>query len=364
MEGLQHNTYDIEFFGPNTMMGSLYAGALIAGARMARVMGEEEAAAGYEALARRGAAWMDAELFNGRYYIQRIDPQADRLSPVATDVSLGGQERDDQGNPKYQYGQGCLSDQLFGQALARLFGLGYLFDEGNVRKALASVFRYNWRADLTGHINPERVFATEGEPGLIICTWPEGGRPRLPFVYADEVMTGFEYQVAVHLIGEGLVDEGLSIVRGIRMRYDGRYRNPFNEVECGNHYIRAMANWGLVIALSGFTFDAPGKAYGFAPKVSADDFRTFWSTGTGWGTFTQRVEKGKARAELTVLCGRLEIGRLSLGAISGTADRATITKGKEKLSGGIEKAKSGGLTVALDAPVTVLPDETLIIGFS
>ncbi len=273
MEGLQHNTYDIEFFGPNTMMGSLYAGALIAGARMARVMGEEESAAGYEALARRGAAWMDAELFNGRYYIQRIDPHADRLSPVATDVSLGGQERDDQGNPKYQYGQGCLSDQLFGQALARLFGLGYLFDERNVKKALASVFRYNWKADLAGHINPERVFATEGEPGLIICTWPDGGRPRLPFVYADEVMTGFEYQVAVHLIGEGFIDEGLSIVRGIRMRYDGQYRNPFNEVECGNHYVRAMANWGLVIALSGFTFDAPGSRLRLCPEDQTGRFQ-------------------------------------------------------------------------------------------
>ena len=229
--------------------------------------------------------------------------------------SLGGQERDEQGNPKYQYGKGCLSDQLFGQALARLFGMGYLFDESNIRKALASVFRYNWKSDLAGHINPERVFATEGEPGLIICTWPDGGRPRLPFVYADEVMTGFEYQVAVHLMGEGMVDEGLSIVKGIRQRYDGRYRNPFNEVECGNHYIRAMANWGLVLALSGFTFDAPGKAYGFAPKIKPDDYRTFWSTGTGWGTFSQHVTKGKARAELTVLYGKLEIKRLSLGAI-------------------------------------------------
>jgi len=387
MEGLQHNTYDIEFFGPNTMMGSLYAGALVAAARMARVMGEDEAAAEYEALARRGAEWMDKNLFNGRYYVQQVDPDADRLSPVATDISMGGQDKDENGMPKYQYGVGCLSDQLFGQALARLFGLGYLFDDGHVKKALASVFRYNWRADLTGHVNPERVFATEGEPGLIICTWPDGGRPRLPFVYADEVMTGFEYQVAVHLIGEGMIDEGLSIVRGIRSRYDGRYRNPFNEVECGNHYIRAMANWGLVLALSGFTFDAPGNAYGFAPKIMADAFTTFWSTGTGWGTFTQRVEKGTARAELTVLYGKLEIGRLSLGTI-GTGAKgvtvATVTKDGTAATGakggtgmtGAKVAKGGatlpahiepstadaaGVAVVLDAPVTIRPDETMVV---
>jgi non-lysosomal glucosylceramidase len=362
MEGLQHNTYDIEFYGPNTMMGSLYAGALVAAARLARVMGENDVADQYEALAGRGAAWMDKELFNGDYYIQRIDPDADRLSPVATNISMGGQEKDGDGAPKYQFGVGCLSDQLFGQALADLFGLGRLFDEGNVKKALASIFRYNWRADLTGHINPERVFATEGEPGLIICTWPKGGRPRLPFVYADEVMTGFEYQVAVHLINEGLIDEGLSVVRGIRLRYDGRYRNPFNEVECGNHYIRAMANWGLVIALSGFTFDAPGRAYGFAPKINRDNFTTFWSTGTGWGTFTQLITKTGATAELTVLHGRLDVARLSLSI--GGAGGAKITKGKEEISGRVEPVKGSGTAVVLDAPVTIGSGEGLKIEFS
>ncbi len=197
---------------------------------------------------------------------------------------------------------------------------------------------------------------------MIICTWPKGGRPRLPFVYADEVMTGFEYQVAVHLIGEGLLDEGLSVVRGSGQRYDGRYRNPFNEVECGNHYVRALANWGLVIALSGFTFDAPGKAYGFAPKVSADDFKTFWSTGTGWGTFSQRVAERTARAELSVLHGKLEIGRLSLSA-GGPRDQVRISKGVLKLPGRIEKY-GGAVTVVLDATVTIEPGETLKIEFS
>ena len=362
MEGLQHNTYDIEFYGPNTMMGSLYAGALMAAARMARAVGEDEAAADYEALARRGTAWMDKELFNGEYYIQRIDPDADRLSPVATDVSMGGQEKDEQGEPKYQYGQGCLSDQLFGEGLARLFGLGRLFDEGNVKKALSSIFHYNWRPDLTGHVNPQRVFATEGEPGLLICTWPRGGHPRLPFVYADEVWTGIEYQVAAHLVNEGFVDEGLSVVRGVRLRYDGRYRNPFNEVECGNHYIRALANWGLLIALSGFTFDAPGKAYGFAPKISAEDFKTFWSTGTGWGTFAQQIGKDKARAELSVLFGRLDVKRLSL-AIGGGAD-AKVFKGNEEIPCHTEPAEDGGTAVVLGAPTTIGPGESLAIEFT
>lgn len=239
--------------------------------------------------------------------------------------------------------------------------MGRLFDERNVRKALASLFRYNWKADLTDHANPERVFATEGEAGMVICTWPKGGRPHLPFVYADEVMTGFEYQAAVHLIDEGFLDEGLSVVRAIRQRYDGRYRNPFNEVECGNHYVRALANWGLVIALSGFTFDAPGRAYGFAPKVSTDDFQTFWSTGTGWGTFTQRVAERMARAELSVLHGKLEVSRLSL-AVGDAGGRAKIVQGVNELSGRIESAEDG-IAVVLDAPVTIGPGEALKIEF-
>jgi hypothetical protein len=175
-------------------------------------------------------------------------------------------------------------------------------------------------------------------------------------------MTGFEYQVAVHLIGEGFIDEGLSIVRGIRLRYDGRYRNPFNEFECGNHYIRALANWGLVIALSGFSFNAPERSYGFSPRISVDNFRTFWSTATGWGTFSQRAKKSGTEAELSLMYGKLEVERLSLSAKSARG-AAKIFRGKELLSART-LAEKGGATVLLDAPLTLLPGQSLKITFS
>ncbi len=347
MEGLQHNTYDIEFYGPNTMMGGLYVGALRAASEMAEYLGEDKKASEYRELSERGARLMDEELFNGHYYIQKVDPDAERLSPVPTDVSMSGSVISETG-PKYQYGEGCLSDQLFGEALAGIFGLGRLFDRENVKSALLSIFKNNWRMDLSGHANPQRVFAVEGEPGLVLCTWPRGKRPLNPFVYSDEVWTGIEYQVAAHLICEGFVDEGLSIARGVRERYDGRYRNPFNEIECGSHYVRALASWGLILALSGFRFYAPNKTYGFFPKIQEEDFKTFWSTASGWGTFSQKIESKTSDAILKVLYGSLEIERLLLSVRVGRKG-AKVFKGKEEIGAKIEDF-DGGVAVKLDTP--------------
>jgi len=132
-------------------------------------------------------------------------------------------------------------------------------------------------------------------------------------VYADEVWTGIEYQVAAHLIYAGHLAEGLALVRAVRDRYDGRRRNPWNEVECGSHYARALSSWSLLLALSGFSISAPEGRLGFAPRVSAQDFRCFFSTGTGWGSFRQRVEgKRTFSAALEVRHGKVEIRRLSL----------------------------------------------------
>jgi len=94
------------------------------------------------------------------------------------------------------------------------------------RSAVQAVFRHNFREQLTGHESTQRTFALDGEGGLLLCTWPHGGRPAIPFIYSDEVWTGIEYQVASHLIFEGRVKEGLDIVRTCRERYDGSVRNP------------------------------------------------------------------------------------------------------------------------------------------
>ncbi|MDH7561587.1 MAG: GH116 family glycosyl hydrolase [bacterium] len=241
MEGEQHNTYDIEFYGPNTMTGSLYLGALKAAAEMAKAMGEHKAATLYRSLYEQGRKKYDQLLWNGRYYRQQVEvaeglevPEHLRM-PSSQDAPSGGQ-------PKYQYGEGCLSDQLLGQYLAHVVGLGYLLPPEHVRTAIKSVFDYNWRRPLGDLCNVRRVYALNDEAGLLLCSWPFGKRPLLPFVYSDEVWTGIEYQVAATLIYNGWIDEGLSVVKGARDRYDGLRRNPWEEIECGHHYARAMAS--------------------------------------------------------------------------------------------------------------------------
>ena len=155
----------------------------------------------------------------------------------------------------------------------------------NIRKNLAAIFAYNFKETLWEHANPQRPgYAWGDEPGLLLCTWPKGNKPTLPFVYSDEVWTGIEYQVASHLIAEGLVDEGLTIVKAARSRYDGHTRNPWNEYECGSYYARAMASYGVLIALAGFRYSAVEKTLCLAPKLGMDPFQVFFSTASGWGT--------------------------------------------------------------------------------
>src|SRR5262249_39997847 len=158
---------------------------------------------------------------------------------------------------RYQYGSGCLSDQLLGQWFAHVVGLGHVLPDAHVRGALSAVHRHNFRADLGEHANCQRVYGLNDEAGLLLCSWPHGGRQHYPVPHADEVWTGIEHQVAAHCLYEGLLAEGLEIVKAVRDRYDGAKRNPWDEVECGHHYARAMASWSLLLALSGFEYDAP-----------------------------------------------------------------------------------------------------------
>ena len=225
-------------------------------------------------------------LWNGGYYIQKLD-----------DVDAH----------KYQHGEGCLSDQLLGQLHASLLGLGDLLPADHVKTALKSIHEHNFKRDFSEHANCQRVYALNDEAGLLLCSWPHGGRPRLPFPYADEVWTGIEYQVAAHLIFEGWVDEGLEIVEALRARHDGIRRNPWNEVECGNHYARSMASWALLLALSGAQVDPTNGNMSFpaGSELCSDGkpFRTFWSNGRAWGTYAVEEEAEAWISRFEVLGG-------------------------------------------------------------
>jgi non-lysosomal glucosylceramidase len=312
MEGEQHNTYDIEFYGPNAMMGTLYLGALKAATRMAEALGDAEAAKLYAAVFESGRRKLE-ELWNGEYYVQRIPPPAEIKAGPPTLNEPWHAPAVVEGQVRYQYGDGCLSDQLLGEWFAAVAGLSPLLPPEHVKATLASIYRHNFRHDFLEHPNAQRIYALGDEKGLLLCSWPKGGRPALPFVYADEVWTGIEYQVAAHLIYAGHVDEGLAIVRGTRDRYDGRRRNPWNEVECGSHYARALSSWSLLLALSGFSWSAPERRLGFAPRVNAKDFRCFFTAGDGWGTYSQRVDKANAvEARVDVRHGTVSVRHLRL----------------------------------------------------
>ncbi len=340
MEGLQHNTYDIEFYGPNTMMESWYIGALRCAAAMADALGDGEACLKYTALADAGQQWTEANLFNGEYYEQHVDPEASQHSAYSVEHSLGGQR---EGNPKYQYGAGCLSDQVIGAWMARVNGQGHILDEAQTKATLAAIFKYNFRTSLRNHNNAQRIYAYGDEAALLLCTWPRGGRPDLPFVYSDEVWTGIEYQVASHMIYEGLVDEGVAIVKAVRNRYDGKVRNPWNEIECGNHYSRALASWSVLLALSGFEADLTRDYLGFQPVQT--DFRSFWSTGTGWGSYGQ-ADHG---AELRVEYGQQRVKTWKVGRkVSG------VTLNGKAIAAGVD-----GNVIMLDEAVTLKPGDVL-----
>ena len=286
LDSKQHNTYDIEFYGPNSLSNSIFFAALKAGAEMAAYLGDTAHELKYREALAKGSQKMDEMLWSGEYYVQAIDDVDQYL---------------------YQYGKGCLSDQLLGQQLAHVAGLGYILPKEHVKKAISSIFKYNFLTDMSKHPNVQRTFAINDEKGLLLCSWPHGGRPYYPFTYSDEVWPGIEYQVAAHLIHEGYVDEGLTIVKAVRERFDGYNRNPWNEVECGNHYARSLAVWAVLVELSGYKFDMTKKEISFAPAIAKEDFSCFFSTGEGWGIYKQKIDDaGEVKWETELLYGTLD----------------------------------------------------------
>ncbi|MEV5962844.1 GH116 family glycosyl-hydrolase [Kribbella sp. NPDC051952] len=299
MEGCQHNTMDVEYYGPNPQMQSWYLAALRASEEMARYVGDGALADECRKLFDNGSAWMDAELFNGEYYRHEVRP------PVsAADVADGLRETmgaADPTKPELQLGDGCLIDQLVGQHLARLTQLGTLHDPERVVTTLRSILEHNGRSGFDGHFNNMRSYVLGDESAVLMCSYPRGNRPERPFPYFTEVMTGFEHILAVGLITEGLVDEGLKVITDIRARYDGERRNPFDEAECGHHYARAMASWGAVIALTGFDYDGRTGVMRFAPKLPGMQ-TLFWSTGNAYGTYdltTQTLHTREGHPNIT-----------------------------------------------------------------
>lgn len=285
LEGKHHNTMDVSYVGPNPQIATWYLGALRASEEMAIQMKDRAFSKKCRAMFEYGSKWVDKNLFNGSYYIQKLPKPMD-----------------------FQVGEGILVDQLVGQYLAHTCGLGYLLDKENMITTLKTIKKYNWKDNFYNHLSTFRSYAVNDEKGLLMAHYPENKREARPFPYYSEVMTGFEYSTGAHMLYEGLEEEGLAVFKAVRDRYDGKKRNPFNEGEFGHRYARAMASYSGLLAYTGFEYSAVTGTM----KFKNLEGNYFWSNGYQYGTVEITTKDGNKTASLTVLNGSIKLHSFKL----------------------------------------------------
>jgi non-lysosomal glucosylceramidase len=351
LEGAQHNTLDADWFGPIAWLSGLYLAALRAGEEMAREAGDEDFARKAREIFEKGRKNIVDRLWGGEYFINIPDPK----HPEAINS-----------------GTGCHIDQVMGQSWAFQVNLGRVFDEEYSRKALQALWKYNFAPDVGPYraaYKPGRWYAMPGEAGLLMCTFPRkdwdfekacGKRDKMTFAgYFNECMNGFEYQAAGHMVWEGMVQEGLAITRAVHDRYHPSRRNPWNEVECGDHYARSMASYGVFLAACGYEYHGPRGHLGFAPRLSAGDFRAAFTTAEGWGTFAQKREGRTQRATVDIKHGRLRLRTLEIALPENGQPRSVAVRlgGQPAAAGHLLDGHH--LTVTLGAETVVEPGKAL-----
>lgn len=304
IENNQHNTLDTDWFGPVAWLSGLYVAALAGSAVMAEVVGDPEFARQCRDIADAGRKSLVEKLFDGEYFINKVDPA--HLDAINS-------------------GTGCEIDQVFGQSWAFQVGLPRVLPQKETLSALKALWRYNFSPDVGPYRaanKPGRWYAMAGEAGLLMCTFPRSdwdyakasgkGKPGWAAGYFNECMNGFEYQVAGHMLWEGLMLEGLAVTRAVHDRYHASRRNPWNEVECGDHYARSMASYGVYLAACGFRYSGPDGVIGFHPKIKPEDFKAAFTSAEGWGSFEQKKTGKGWEARLNVVHGRLTLNEFHL----------------------------------------------------
>jgi uncharacterized protein (DUF608 family)/antitoxin (DNA-binding transcriptional repressor) of toxin-antitoxin stability system len=344
IRGSQPNTYDIHTYGSNTFLGTLYLAALRATEEMARVMDDGAFADTCRARFESGSKGYDATCWDGEYYYNVYDASG---------------EKPDIYNHNNCWGPGCHADQLLGQWWAHILGLGYLLPKERVHGGLQALYKYNFRADLSDHVHSQRIFAEGKEGGLLICTWPKGGRPENPINYCDEVWTGIEYAVAGLMLFEGMTQEAADIVTAARRRYTGEQRNPWSEIECGGHYARAMACHALLPAATGYHYDAGSGRLQVAPVVNADNFKAFFTTGQAWGRLAYRHDGQGHEFRLEPEEGQVRVAELRL-PLQGTGANVRVDGASIQRS----EAKDGTLQLELTQAIEVSKEAPLRISYS
>lgn len=342
IEGAQPNTLDAAWYGKISFLASLYLAALQAGAAMADEMNNPSFATTCRTLADRGKERI-LELFNGEYFFQEEDPKRKK------DIGVG---------------PGCYIDQILGQSWAHQVDLGRLFDKDKQHRALQALWTYNFVPDVgpfRDQFTRGRWYAMAGDAGLLMCTWPRGGqnpafKDHWQYMYFNECMSGFEWQVASHMIAEGMLREGLAISRAIHDRYRAQLRNPYNEIECSDHYARAMASYGVFITTCGFTSHGPKEEIGFAPRLKPEDFRAAFTAAGSWGQFRQRRQGDTLTAEIEVRWGRLHLKQIRLAA--SRAGQVAVTLNDRALPASVS-SREGTARITLADAVEVEVDGVL-----
>jgi len=310
IEGVHHNTMDVNYIGPNPEMGTWYLCALRAGEEMAKVMKDKDFAKDCRKLFESGSAWMDDNMFNGEYYIQLLP------------------------EPKnFQVGEAVLVHQMVGQQMAHICGLGYLLKPENVKKALESVMKYNYRTNWDQHLSTFRCYITRDEPGLMNAYYPEGKREARPFPYFSEPWTGLEYHTAAGMIFENMEADGEKVVSSVRSRYDGSNRNPFNEGEFGHRYARAMSSWSPLIAYTRFHYQKDIATM----TIRAEEGTYYWSNGSAYGIIDVKKYGNKFIANLKVEAGNFELKTLAFLDQNNIEVNAVKVKGETLIKEGNSK---------------------------
>lgn len=306
MEGRQHNTLDIELFGPNSWLEGFYLAALDCGAQMAEALGENERAEKYRSLYASGKKWTNENLFNGEYFGHIVD-LTDKSLVEKYSAPLDYYWNDEAGQIKYQLGEGCIIDQMLADWHCAILGIDSVFDKDKKHVALQNLYKNNFKPSMRTVANAFRNFALNDEAGVLICTYPEGkNEPKIPILYSTETMTGFEYALAGLLLSEGYITEAESIVKAVRDRYDGEKRNPWSELECGHNYARSMASYALLNIYSGFSFDMTKNYMGFKPINKHGSY--FWSVKDTYGNVKIESEK----TTLSVIGNELKLSSFGL----------------------------------------------------
>lgn len=346
LEGAQENTLDAAWFGKIPWISSLYAAALRACQMMATDMGETEYAAQCGRKLAQTRAAIELKLFNGEYFVQ--------LPEAGHEHNLGVY-------------QSSHIDQVQGQSWAWQIGLGRILDRDKTVSALRALYKYNFAPDVGPFKakNPAgRPYALAGDGGLLMATNPQDlpqpfGKIGWQTGYFNECMSGFEHQAASHMIAEGMVLEGLAITRAIHDRYHASRRNPYNEIECSDHYARAMASYGSFIAICGFGYHGPRGHLTFAPRITPDDFRAPFTVAEGWGTFSQQEVNGKFHAKIAMKHGHLRLSTLALTPPArAIPKKVTVHLGARSLPA-THAMTNGVLHIALAAPIVIVAGQTL-----